>query len=308
MIPTSVIELIGKTPIMEVLNYEKKYSLNSKIYIKLEFFNPGGSIKDRAAKYMIEDAENKGLISKDTVIIEPTSGNTGIGLCLIAASRGYHCIIVMPDTMSIERIKLMKGFGAEVVLTPGAKGMNGAIEKANELANEYSSSFIPQQFENPANAKAHYETTGPEIWEQTSGEVDIFVAGVGSGGTITGVGRYLKEKNKNIKVYAVEPASSPLLSKGECGAHKIQGIGANFVPSLLDKTIYDGVIAIEDDDAIATAKEIATTEGILCGISSGAALAAARRLALLPENNGKKIVAVLPDTGERYLSTELFDF
>lgn len=308
MIHSSVEELIGNTPMTELCNYEKKHGLCANIYAKLEFFNPGGSVKDRAAKSMINDAEKKGLINKDTVIIEPTSGNTGIGLCLVAAARGYKCIIVMPENMSVERIKLMKGFGAEVVLTEASKGMSGSIEKAKELAAHNPNSFIPQQFENPANALAHYETTGPEIWEQTNGNVDIFIAGVGSGGTISGIGKYLKEQNPQVKIYAAEPYSSPLLSQGKSGAHKIQGIGANFVPAVLDRSAYDEVLTVKDEDALNTARELAVCEGILCGISSGAAVSAAKELAEKEENKDKKIVVLLPDTGERYLSTELFDF
>ena len=308
MIYSSVEDLIGNTPMTELCKYEKKHMLYASIYAKLEFFNPGGSVKDRAAKYMITDAEKRGLINKDTVIIEPTSGNTGIGLCLVAATRGYKCIIVMPENMSVERIKLMKGFGAEVVLTEAARGMSGSIEKAKELAARCPNSFIPQQFENPANSLAHYETTGPEIWKQTDGNVDIFIAGVGSAGTVSGCGKYLKEQNPDVKIYAAEPYSSPLLSQGRAGAHKIQGIGANFIPSVLDRFAYDEVLTVKDEDALNTARELAVCEGILCGISSGAAVSAAKELAEKEENKGKKIVVLLPDTGERYLSTELFDF
>lgn len=298
----NISELIGNTPILELNCYKQKHSIDATILAKLELFNPAGSIKDRAAFAMIEKAEKDGLINKDTVIIEPTSGNTGIGLASIAVSRGYKVILTMPETMSVERRNLLKAYGAELVLTEGAKGINGAVEKAEELATATPNSFLPRQFENEVNPQTHYETTGPEIWEQTEGKVDIFVAGVGTGGTISGVGKYLKEKNPNIKIIAVEPATSPLLSKGTAGPHKIQGIGANFVPNTLNKDIYDEIICVESDDAIDTAKEIATTDGVLVGISSGAALFASKVLALREENKGKTIVAIFPDTGERYLS------
>lgn len=295
-------QLIGKTPLLELSNLEKANNLEATILAKLEYFNPAGSVKDRVAKSMIDDAEAKGLLKPNSVIIEPTSGNTGIGLASIAAARGYRIIIVMPETMSVERRTLMKAYGAELVLTEGAKGMKGAIAKAEELAREIPDSFIPGQFVNPANSKAHRETTGPEIWEDTAGNVDIFVAGVGTGGTITGTGEYLKSKNKNIKIVAVEPASSPVLSEGTAGAHKIQGIGAGFVPDILNTEVYDEIITVANEDAFAAGREIGKTEGVLVGISSGAALWAALQLAKRPENKGKTIVALLPDTGDRYLS------
>ena len=303
---TSADQLIGKTPLLEITHIENKYNMKAKIVAKLEYFNPAGSVKDRIAKAMIDDAEQKGLLKKGSVIIEPTSGNTGIGLASVAAARGYRIIIVMPETMSVERRQLMKAYGAELVLTEGAKGMKGAIAKADELAKEIPGGFIPGQFVNPANPAVHKATTGPEIWEDTDGKVDIFVAGVGTGGTVTGVGEYLKSQNPNVKVVAVEPASSPVLSKGTAGSHKIQGIGAGFVPDVLDTKIYDEVIAVENDDAFATGKLIGKKEGVLVGISSGAAVWAAIQLAKRPENKGKTIVALLPDTGDRYLSTPLF--
>lgn len=304
MIYKNFTELIGKTPIVELSNYGK--ALNAKLLAKVEFFNPTGSAKDRPALEMINDAEKRGLLKAGATIIEPTSGNTGIGLAAVAASRGYKAIIVMPDTMSIERRKLMAVFGAQVVLTPGAEGMQGAIKKAEELQREIDGSFIPDQFSNDANATAHYKTTGPEIWEDTEGKVDIFVATVGTGGTLTGTARFLKEKNPDIKVVAVEPESSPLLSKGIAGSHKIQGIGANFVPAVLDVSIYDEVLTVTDDEAYAEAQIVAKTEGLMVGISSGAALAAAGKIAERAENAGKNIVVILPDTGERYLSTDGF--
>ena len=307
MIYKSAAELIGKTPLMELTNFEKANNLEAKIIAKLEYFNPAGSVKDRIAKGMIDDAEAKGLLNKDSVIIEPTSGNTGIGLASVAAARGYRIIIVMPETMSIERRKLMKAYGAELVLTEGAKGMKGAIEKADELAKEIPNSFIPGQFVNPANPEVHRQTTGPEIWEDAEGKVDIFVAGVGTGGTVTGVGSYLKSQNPNVKVVAVEPLTSPVLSQGKSGAHKIQGIGAGFVPKVLDTKVYDEIITVDNDDAFETGREIGRNEGILVGISSGAAVWAARELAKRPENKGKNIVVLLPDTGDRYLSTPLFE-
>ncbi|MBO7486470.1 MAG: cysteine synthase A [Spirochaetaceae bacterium] len=303
---SSADQLIGHTPLLELKNVEAELGLDAKIYAKLEYFNPAGSVKDRIAKAMLDDAEKSGKLKKDAVIIEPTSGNTGIGLASVAAARGYRIIIVMPETMSVERRQLMKAYGAELVLTDGTKGMKGAIAKADELAKEIPNSFIPGQFVNPANPKAHIETTGPEIWEDTDGEVDIFVAGVGTGGTVTGVGQYLKSKNKDIKIVAVEPASSPVLSKGTAGAHKIQGIGAGFVPDVLDTKVYDEIIAVENDDAFAVGKQIGKKEGVLVGISSGAAAWAAIEVAKRPENKGKKIVVLLPDTGDRYLSTPLF--
>lgn len=303
---TSITELIGGTPLLELVNIEKKEALEAKIFAKLELFNPGGSVKDRVAAAMIDDAEQRGVLKKNSVIIEPTSGNTGIGLASIAAAKGYRIIIVMPETMSIERRKLMKAYGAELVLTEGAKGMKGAIEKANEIAAATPDSFIPSQFTNPANPAMHERTTGPEIWNDTDGTVDLFVAGVGTGGTVSGVGRYLKSKNPAVKVIAVEPASSPVLTKGTAGPHKIQGIGAGFVPETLDQKIYDEVIAVENEDAFTAGREIARTEGVTVGISSGAALFAAIQLAKRPENKGKKIVVLLPDTGERYISTALF--
>ena len=303
---TSADQLIGKTPLLELTHIEKKYGLKAKILAKLEYFNPAGSVKDRVAKAMIDDAEAKGLLKEGSVIIEPTSGNTGIGLASVAAARGYRIIIVMPDTMSVERRQLMKAYGAELVLSEGAKGMKGAIAKADELAREIPNSFIPGQFVNPANPKAHFETTGPEIYEDTDGEVDIFVAGVGTGGTVTGVGQYLKSKKPEVKVVVVEPRSSAVLSTGVAGAHKIQGIGAGFVPDVLDTQIYDEIIPVENDDAFAAGREIGRSEGVLVGISSGAAVWAAVELARRPENEGKTIVALLPDTGDRYLSTPLF--
>ena len=302
----SAAELIGKTPLVELTNLEKKYDLKAKILAKLEYFNPAGSVKDRVALAMINDAEERGVLKSGSVIIEPTSGNTGIGLASVAAARGYRIIIVMPETMSVERRQLMKAYGAELVLTEGAKGMKGAIAKAEELAKEIPDSFIPGQFVNPANPKIHYETTGPEIWADTEGKVDIFVAGVGTGGTVTGVGTYLKEHNPAVKVVAVEPATSPVLSGGAAGPHKIQGIGAGFVPDVLDTKIYDEILPIENEDAFAGGREIGRTEGILVGISSGAALHAAITLAQRPENAGKTIVVLLPDTGDRYLSTPMF--
>ena len=303
---TSADQLVGHTPLLEVSNIEKELGLNAKVLVKLEYFNPAGSVKDRIAKAMLDDAEKSGKLKKGSTIIEPTSGNTGIGLCSVAAARGYKVIIVMPETMSVERRQIMKAYGAELVLTEGAKGMKGAIAKADELAASIPDSFIPGQFVNPANPKAHYESTGPEIWEDTDGKVDIFVAGVGTGGTITGTGKYLKSKNPDVKVVAVEPASSPVLSKGTAGAHKIQGIGAGFVPDVLDIKIYDEIIPVENDDAFAIGKLVGKKEGVLVGISSGAALWAAIELAKKPENKGKTIVALLPDTGDRYLSTPLF--
>ncbi len=302
----SVLDIIGKTPLVEVTNLEKKYDLQAKLLVKLEYRNPAGSVKDRAAKYMIADAEEKGLLKEGSVIIEPTSGNTGIGLAAIAASKGYRTILTMPETMSVERRNILKAYGAEIVLTEGSKGMKGAIAKAEELAKEIEGSFIPAQFDNPANARAHYETTGPEIWEDTDGKVDYFVASVGTGGTITGTGKYLKEQSKDLKVVAVEPAASPVLSGGRPGAHKIQGIGAGFVPNVLDTNVYDEIIKIENDDAFATSKDLTKTEGILTGISSGAALSAGIQLAKRPENAGKTIVVLLPDSGDRYYSTPLF--
>ena len=303
---TSADQLIGKTPLLELTHLEKELKLEAKVLAKLEYFNPAGSVKDRIAKAMIDDAEAKGALKPGSVIIEPTSGNTGIGLASVAAARGYRIIIVMPETMSVERRQLMKAYGAELVLTEGAKGMKGAIAKAEELAKEIPNSFIPGQFVNPANPAAHKATTGPEIWEDTDGKVDIFVAGVGTGGTITGVGEYLKSRNPNVKVVAVEPATSPVLSKGTAGAHKIQGIGAGFVPAVLDTKVYDEIIPVENEAAFAIGKKIGKTEGVLVGISSGAAVWAAVELAKRPENKGKTIVALLPDTGDRYLSTPLF--
>ena len=298
--------LIGKTPLLELTHIEKEYNLKAKIIAKLEYFNPAGSVKDRIAKAMLDEAEKSGVLKPGSVIIEPTSGNTGIGLASVAAARGYRIIIVMPDTMSVERRQLMKAYGAELVLSEGAKGMKGAIAKADELAAEIPNSFIPGQFVNSANPKAHFETTGPEIYEDTDGKVDIFVAGVGTGGTVTGVGEYLKSKNPNIKVVAVEPATSPVLSKGTPGAHKIQGIGAGFVPKVLNTNIYDEIIAVENEDAFSAGKLTGKKEGVLVGISSGAALSAAIELAKRPENEGKNIVVLFPDTGDRYLSTPLF--
>ncbi len=303
---TSADQLIGKTPLLELTHIEKALGLKAKVLAKLEYFNPAGSVKDRVAKAMIDDAEEKGLLKPGSVIIEPTSGNTGIGLAAVAAARGYRIIIVMPDTMSVERRQLMKAYGAELVLSEGAKGMKGAIAKADELAASIPDSFIPGQFVNPANPKAHFETTGPEIYADTDGEVDIFVAGVGTGGTITGVGEYLKSKKPEVKVVAVEPATSPVLSKGTVGAHKIQGIGAGFVPKVLDTGVYDEIIPVANEDAFAVGKQIGKAEGVLVGISSGAAAWAAIELAKRPENEGKTIVVLLPDTGDRYLSTPLF--
>ncbi len=303
---TNITELIGRTPLLELKNYDASKNLNAKILAKLEYFNPAGSVKDRIAKSMIEDAEAKGLLKEGSVIIEPTSGNTGIGIASVGTSKGYKVIIVMPETMSVERRNLIKAYGAEIVLTEGANGMKGAIEKASELAKSIENSFIPSQFTNSANPETHKRTTGPEIWEDTDGKVDIFVAGVGTGGTVTGVGEYLKSKNPNVKVVAVEPASSPVLSEGKAGSHKIQGIGAGFVPETLNTNIYDEVIKVENEDAFKTSREIARKEGFLVGISSGAATFAATELAKRPENKGKTIVVLLPDTGERYLSTTLF--
>lgn len=306
MIYTSADQLIGKTPLLELTHIEKGLGLQARLLAKLEYFNPAGSVKDRVAKAMLDDAEAKGILKPDTVIIEPTSGNTGIGLASVAAARGYHLIIVMPDTMSIERRQLMKAYGAELVLSDGSKGMPGAIAKANELAKLYPNSFIAGQFVNPANPKAHFETTGPEIYEDTEGNVDVFVAGIGTGGTITGVGQYLKSKKPSVKIVAVEPASSAVLSTGNAGPHKIQGIGAGFIPDVLDTSIYDEIIAVSNDDAFTTGKILGKKEGILTGISSGAALWAAIEIAKRPESKGKTIVVLLPDTGDRYLSTPLF--
>ena len=303
---TSADQLIGKTPLLELKNIEKKYNLNAKILAKLEYFNPAGSVKDRIAKAMIDDAEQKGLLKEGSVIIEPTSGNTGIGLCSVVAARGYRIIIVMPETMSVERRQIMKAYGAELVLTDGAKGMKGAIEKADELAKEIPGAFVPGQFVNDANPKAHFETTGPEIFADTDGKVDFFVAGVGTGGTITGTGKYLKSKLPNVKIIAVEPKSSAVLSTGVAGPHKIQGIGAGFVPKVLDTSVYDEIIPVENDDAFAMGKEVGRNEGVLVGISSGAALWAAIEIAKRPENSKKNIVVLFPDTGDRYLSTPLF--
>ena len=305
-IAKSLTDLIGNTPLLELSNYNKKHELNGILVAKLEYFNPAGSVKDRIAKKMIDDAEEKGLLKEGSVIIEPTSGNTGIGLAAVAAAKGYRIIIVMPETMSVERRQLMKAYGAELVLTEGAKGMKGAIAKADELAKEIPNSFVAGQFVNPANPKAHYETTGPEIYRDTDGDVDIFVAGVGTGGTLTGVGRYLKEKKPDVKIVAVEPAASPLLSGGKAGGHGIQGIGANFVPQNFDRSVVDEVIPVWEKDAYAATRLLAATEGVLVGISSGAALHAAGELARRPENAGKTLVALLPDTGDRYLSTPLF--
>ena len=302
----SATELIGKTPLLEVTNLEKTKGLEAKVLVKLEYFNPSGSVKDRAAYYMIKDAEEKGLLKEGSVIIEPTSGNTGIGLAAIAAAKGYRAILTMPETMRVERRNILKAYGAEIVLTEGAKGMKGAIAKAEELAQEIPGGFIPSQFTNPANAQAHRETTGPEIWEDTDGKVDIFVAGVGTGGTVTGTGEYLKSKNSAVQVVAVEPESSPVLSKGTAGSHKIQGIGAGFVPEVLNTGVYDEVFPVSNEDSFVTGKELAKAEGILVGISSGAALFAAIELAKRPENKGKTIVALLPDSGDRYYSTPLF--
>ena len=303
---TSADQLIGKTPLLELTHIEQAEKLEARVLAKLEYFNPAGSVKDRIAKAMIDEAEAKGQLKPGSVIIEPTSGNTGIGLASVAAARGYRIIIVMPETMSVERRQLMKAYGAELVLTEGAKGMKGAIAKADELSKEIPNSFVPGQFVNPANPAAHKATTGPEIWEDTDGKVDIFVAGVGTGGTLTGTGKFLKEQNPNVKVVAVEPASSPVLSKGVAGAHKIQGIGAGFVPDVLDTKIYDEIITVENDDAFATGKLVGHSEGVLVGISSGAAVWAGIQLAKRPENKGKTIVVLLPDTGDRYLSTPLF--
>ncbi|MBQ3651748.1 MAG: cysteine synthase A [Clostridia bacterium] len=303
---TSADQLIGSTPLLEVKNIEAEEGLKATILVKLEYFNPAGSVKDRVAKAMIDDAEAKGLLKPGSVIIEPTSGNTGIGLASVAAARGYRIIIVMPETMSVERRQLMKAYGAELVLSEGSKGMKGAIAKADELAQEIPNAFIPGQFVNPANPAAHYATTGPEIWADTDGKVDIFVAGVGTGGTVTGVGEYLKEQNPGVKIVAVEPASSPVLSEGHAGAHMIQGIGAGFVPEVLNTAVYDEIIPVTNEDALSTGRRMGRTEGVLVGISSGAALWAAIELAKRPENAGKTIVALLPDTGDRYLSTALF--
>ncbi|MGX8708965.1 cysteine synthase A [Caproiciproducens sp. R1] len=302
----SLTDLIGKTPLLELSNFEKKHDLKAAVVAKLEYFNPAGSVKDRIAKAMIDDAEEKGLLKADSVIIEPTSGNTGIGLASVAAARGYRVILTMPETMSMERRNLLKAYGAELVLTDGSKGMRGAIDKADELAKEIPNSFIAGQFVNPANPQIHRETTGPEIWEDTEGKVDFFVAGIGTGGTITGVGEYLKSKNPGVKVIAVEPFDSPVLSEGKAGPHKIQGIGAGFVPKVLNTAVYDEIIKVKNEDAFRTGRELSKTEGLLAGISSGAALWAAAELAKRPENAGKTIVALLPDTGERYLSTPLF--
>ncbi len=302
----NITELIGGTPLLRASNYIKKHELEADILVKLEYFNPAGSVKDRISKAMIEEAEAKGLLNKDSVLIEPTSGNTGIGLASIAAARGYRAILTMPETMSVERRNLLKAYGAEIVLTDGAAGMRGAIAKAEELAKEIPHAYIPSQFTNPANPAAHRATTGPEIWEDTEGKVDIFIAGIGTGGTLTGVGEYLKEKNPAVKIVAVEPAASPVLSKGVAGPHKIQGIGAGFVPETLNTKIYDEIIAVENEEAFLYGREFARTEGVLVGISSGAAFAAAVELAKRPENQGKTIVALLPDTGDRYLSTPLF--
>lgn len=301
-----ITDLIGGTPLLELTNYEKANELNAKIYAKLEYFNPAGSVKDRIAKAMLDDAEKKGLLKPGAVIIEPTSGNTGIGLASVAASRGYKVILTMPETMSVERRNLLKAYGAELVLTEGAKGMPGAIAKAKELAEQTPNSYIPSQFTNPANPAVHLKTTGPEIWADTDGKVDIFVAGVGTGGTLSGVGAYLKSQNPNVKVVAVEPATSPVLSGGKAGPHKIQGIGAGFVPDTLNADIYDEILPVQNEDAFATGRALARSEGVLVGISSGAAVFAAAQLAKRPENAGKVIVALLPDTGERYLSTPMF--
>ena len=301
-----VTDLIGGTPLLELVNYEKQHDLKATILAKLEYFNPAGSVKDRIARAMIDDAEASGALKPGATIIEPTSGNTGIGLASVAAARGYKMILTMPETMSVERRNLLKAYGAEIVLTEGAKGMNGAIAKAKELAEQTPGSFIPGQFENPANPKVHFETTGPEIWNDTEGKVDIFVAGIGTGGTLSGTGKYLKSQNPNVKIVGVEPAGSPVLTKGVSGPHKIQGIGAGFVPDTLDTKIYDEILAIENEDAFATGRELARKEGVLVGISSGAAVYAATLLAQRPENSGKVIVALLPDTGDRYLSTPMF--
>ncbi len=303
---TGLDQLVGRTPLLELTHLKKRHGLEARLLAKLEYFNPAGSVKDRVARSMLDDAEQRGVLTPDSVIIEPTSGNTGIGLAAMAAARGYRMIIVMPDSMSMERRQLMKAYGAELELTPGAQGMSGAIARAEELAREIPHSFIPGQFVNPANPAAHVATTGPEIWEDTDGKVDIFVAGVGTGGTLTGVGRYLKGKNPAVKIVAVEPAASPVLSGGKAGPHAIQGIGANFVPEILDTGIYDEIICVENEDAFSAGRELGKAEGVLTGISSGAALWAAIELAKRPENKGKTIVALLPDTGDRYLSTRLF--
>lgn len=302
----SITDLIGKTPIVKAKNYRKAQNLDANLLLKIESFNPGGSVKDRIALAMITDLEEKGLINKDTVLVEPTSGNTGIGLSLVAAARGYKVIIVMPDTMSVERRLLSAAYGSQIILTEGSKGMPGAIAKAEEIKKENPNAFIPQQFENPANPKAHFESTGVEIWEDTDGNVDVFVAGIGTGGTISGVGKYLKSKNPNVKIIAVEPTDSPILSKGEKGPHKIQGIGAGFIPETLDTSVYDEIITVSNEDAFSTARSIAKTDGVFVGISSGAALFAATEVAKRPEFAGKNIVALMPDVGERYLSTQLF--
>ncbi len=304
----NVIDLVGRTPLVELTNYEKNHGLAARLIGKVEYFNPAGSVKDRIAKAMVEAAVERGDIDDDTVIIEPTSGNTGIALCAIAAARGNRIVIVMPDTMSIERRNLMRAYGAELVLTPGAEGMKGAIAKADQLAAETPNAFIPSQFTNPANPAVHFATTGPEIWEDTDGAVDVFVAGVGTGGTLTGTGKFLKSKNPNVRVVAVEPSASPVLSEGHAGPHKIQGIGAGFVPETLDTDVFDEVIAIDGEEAFETGRELAARDGLLVGISSGAAVAAARQLAERPENAGKNIVVILPDTGERYLTTAMFGF
>lgn len=306
MIYKQISELVGRTPLLELCNYEKQNNIQAKIIAKLEFFNPAGSVKDRVAVKMIEEAERTGALKKGSVIIEPTSGNTGIGLASVAAAKGYRVILTMPETMSVERRNLLKAYGAQIVLTEGSKGMNGAIEKAAELASEYENSFIPGQFENSANPAAHFMTTGPEIWEDTNGKVDIFVAGIGTGGTLSGTGKYLKQQNPAVKIVGVEPADSPVLTQGKSGTHKLQGIGAGFVPKTLDTKIYDEIITVESEDAYKAGRALATGEGILVGISSGAALHAATLLAQRSENNGKNIVVLLPDSGERYLSTEMF--
>lgn len=303
---SGILDLVGRTPLVEAVNLEKKWNLKAKLLLKLEYFNPAGSVKDRVAKEMLEDAEKRGLISEGATIIEPTSGNTGIGLAAMAVAKGYKAILTMPDTMSVERRNILKAYGADIVLTPGAEGMKGAIARAEELAKEIPNSFIPGQFDNPANPEAHRKTTGPEIWQDTDGKVDIFVAGVGTGGTITGTGSYLKEKNPSIKIVAMEPASSPVLSQGTSGPHKIQGIGAGFVPKILDTEVYDAIVTVENDTAFEYGKELAKTEGFLVGISSGAALYAAMDEAKKPENEGKTIVVLLPDNGDRYYSTPLF--
>lgn len=303
---SGILDLVGHTPLVEAVNLEKKWNLKAKLLLKLEYFNPAGSVKDRVAKEMLEDAEKQGLISEGATIIEPTSGNTGIGLAAMAVAKGYKAILTMPDTMSVERRNILKAYGADIVLTPGAEGMKGAITRAEELAKEIPNSFIPGQFDNPANPEAHRKTTGPEIWEDADGKVDVFVAGVGTGGTITGIGSYLKEKNPSIKIIAMEPASSPVLSKGTAGPHKIQGIGAGFVPKILDTEVYDEIVTVENDTAFEYGKELAKTEGFLVGISSGAALYAAMEEAKKPENEGKTIVVLLPDNGDRYYSTPLF--